>query len=183
MTTLVVGWNSNIDEFSWGVGIAKTNDWDVDIAGFLDGLSVGSWIGDDDESRFLEGAGDVVGEVTRGETTGNGLRTGVSRELEDGTLTIWTGRDDTDIGWVVDSCDDSCSEDNLLPGENVRIETLAVGSMRHLPGFANVDHMDSIRASLPQIWFHVDLQVLGTEMTLCRKQLLNVVRCGVEDWR
>lgn len=28
------------------------------------------------------------------------------------------------------------------------------------PGLANIDHIDSVRASLPQIWIHVNLQVL-----------------------
>lgn len=42
------------------------------------------------------------------------------------------------------SCDDTGSEDNLLPG------------------LANVDDVDSVRASLPEIWLHVNLQVLGS---------------------
>lgn len=78
-------------------------------------MSVGTGIGDDDKTGFSERSGDVVGEVTRCESTGNGDGTSVGSEFEDGTLTIWTGRDDTDIGWVVNSCDDSGSEDDLLP--------------------------------------------------------------------
>jgi hypothetical protein len=30
-------------------------------------------------------------------------------------LAIWTSGDDTDIGWVVNSCDDTGGKDNLLP--------------------------------------------------------------------
>ena len=55
---------------------------------------ISSWISDDDQTWFLERAGDVVGEVTWGETTSNGDSTGVGSELENGTLTVWTSRDD-----------------------------------------------------------------------------------------
>lgn len=72
------------------------NDGDVDVGGLLDGLGVGARVGDDDEAGLLERAGDVVGEVTGGEATGNGDGAGVGGELEDGTLTVGTGRDDTD---------------------------------------------------------------------------------------
>jgi hypothetical protein len=115
VTTLVVGWDSNIDELGWGISIAESNNGDVDVGCLLDSLGIGAGVGDDDEAGFLEGAGDVVGEVTGGETTSNGDGTGVRGELEDSTLAVWTSGDDTDIGWVVDSCDDTGSEDNLLP--------------------------------------------------------------------
>lgn len=36
-------------------------------------------------------------------------------ELEDSTLTVGTGRDDANVGRVVDGGDDTGSEDNLLP--------------------------------------------------------------------
>ena len=36
-------------------------------------------------------------------------------ELEDGTLTVGTGRDDTDVGGVVNGSDDTGGQDNLLP--------------------------------------------------------------------
>ena len=115
MTTLVVGWDSNIDELGWGIGVAEGNDRNVDVGSLLDSLSVGAGVGDDDEAGLLERASDVVGEVTRGETTSDGDGTGVRGELQDSTLTVWTGGDDTDIGWVVDSCDNTGSENNLLP--------------------------------------------------------------------
>jgi len=31
VTSLVVGWNSNIDELGWGVGVAESDNWDVDL--------------------------------------------------------------------------------------------------------------------------------------------------------
>jgi len=115
MTTLVVGWNGNIDELSWGIGIAESNDGDVDIRCLLDSLGIGARIGDNDETGFLERACDVVGEVTWGETTSNWGSTSVSGELQDSALAIGTGGDDTDIGGVVDGCDDTGSEDDFLP--------------------------------------------------------------------
>jgi hypothetical protein len=115
MTALIVGWDSYINKLSWRVSIAKSNNWNVDIGSFLDSLGIGTWVGNNDEAGFLERSGNVIGKVTWGETTSNGDGTGVGGELENGTLTIWTGRNDTDIGWVVYSCDNSGSENNLFP--------------------------------------------------------------------
>jgi hypothetical protein len=115
MTTLVVGWDSYIDEFGWGVGVAESNNGNVHVRSLLDSLGIGAGISDDDEAGFLEGSSDVVGEVTGGETTSNSNGTGVCGELQDSTLTVGTGRDDTNVCWVVDSCDDTGCEDDLLP--------------------------------------------------------------------
>jgi hypothetical protein len=115
VTTLVVGGNGNVDELGGGVGVAESDNGDVDIGSLLDGLGVGARVGHDYEAGFLERAGDVVGEVTGGEATGDGDGTGVSRELEHGTLAIGAGGDHTDVGGVVDGGDDTGSEDDLLP--------------------------------------------------------------------
>lgn len=115
MTTLVVGGDGNVDELGGGVGVAEGNDGDVDVGSLLDGLGVGTGVGDDDQTGLLERTGDVVGEGTGGEATGDGLGTGVGGELEDGTLSVGTGGDDTDVGGVVDGGDDAGSEDDLLP--------------------------------------------------------------------
>jgi hypothetical protein len=115
MTPLVVAGNRNVNELSGGVGVAESNDGDVDVAGLFDGLSIGTRVGDDDETRLLEGSSDVVGEVTRGETTSNGDSPGMSSEFEDSALPIWTSRDNTDVSGVVDGGDDSSSKDDFLP--------------------------------------------------------------------
>ena len=115
MATLVIGWDGDIDKLGWGIGITEGNNRNVDVGSLLDSLSVGAGISDDDEAGFLEGSSDVVGEVTRGETTSDGDGTGVCGKLQDSALTVGTSRDDTDIGWVVDSCDDAGCEDNFLP--------------------------------------------------------------------
>jgi hypothetical protein len=116
VTTLVVGWDGYIDVFSWGVGVAESNDWDIDVGSLLDGLGIGTWIGDNDEAWFLEGAGDVVGEVTGGEATSDSDGTSVSGELENSTLAVWTGGDDANVGWVVNGDDYAGGENDFLPG-------------------------------------------------------------------
>jgi hypothetical protein len=80
------------------------DDGDVDVGSLLDSLGVGAGVGDDDQAGLLEGAGDVVGEVTGGEATGNGDGTGVVGELQDGTLTVGTGRDDANWGVELARC-------------------------------------------------------------------------------
>lgn len=94
MSSLVVGWDSNIDELGWRVGVTEGNDWDVNVRSLTDCLCISARVGDNDETWFLEGARDVVGEVTRGETPGDGVSTSVVGKLQNGTLTVWTSRDD-----------------------------------------------------------------------------------------
>lgn len=115
MTTLVVSWDSNINELGGGVSVAKSDDGDVDIGSFFDSLGVGAGVGDDDEAGLLERTGDVVGEVTGSETTSNGDGTSVGGELQDSTLTIWTSGDNANISWVVNGSNDTGSKDDLLP--------------------------------------------------------------------
>ncbi|KAH3674513.1 hypothetical protein WICPIJ_009551 [Wickerhamomyces pijperi] len=76
---------------------------------FLDGLSIGSWVGNNDQSWFLERTGDVVGEVTWGESTGNGGGTSVSSVLQDSSLTEGSGRDSNNVSWVWNSSNNSSS--------------------------------------------------------------------------
>lgn len=121
MATLVVGRDGNVDVLGRGVGVAEGNDGDVDVAGLLDSLGVGARVGDDDQAGLLERASDVVGEATGGEASSNGGGTSVAGELEDGTLTVGTGRDDANVGGVLDGGDDTGSEDNLLPVKSFQV--------------------------------------------------------------
>ena len=54
MTTFVVCWDSNVDEFGGRVGVAESNDGDVDVGSFLDSLGIGARVSDDDQTRFFE---------------------------------------------------------------------------------------------------------------------------------
>jgi hypothetical protein len=115
VATLVVGGDGNVDVLGRRVTVAEGllnvspvfyqlpptyrcayDDGDVDVGGLLDGLGVGARVGDDDEAGLTERLGDVVGEVTGGEATGDSDGTGVRGELEDGALSVGTGGDDTD---------------------------------------------------------------------------------------
>ena len=186
VTALVVGGDGNVNEVGGGVSVAESDDGDVDVAGLLDSLSIGARVGHDNETGLLERAGDVVGEVTGGETTGNGGGTGVGGELQDSTLTVGTSGDDTDVGGVVDGGDDAGSQDNLLPIEsrdkldNCKF-TRVVMRISCIPGLANVDDIDTVGASLPEVGLHVHLKVLGTQVALSSQEHLNVLGGRVEN--
>ena len=81
MAAFVIGRDGYVDEFGGGVCVTESNDGDVDVGGFLDGLGVGAWVCHDDEARFFERACDVIGEVTRREASCDGDGTGVGCEL------------------------------------------------------------------------------------------------------
>jgi hypothetical protein len=50
----------------------------------------------------------------------------VGGELEDGTLTVRAGRDDADVGGVVNGDDDASGQDNLLPKNNEALAECAI---------------------------------------------------------
>lgn len=127
MAGLVVGGDSDIDKLQRSIGITEGDDWDVDVGSFTNSLVVNTGVGDDDETGLLERAGDVVGEGTGGEAACDGLSTDVGSEFEDGTVTVGTSGNDTDVVGVLDSSDDSGSKDELLPG------------------LANVEDVDALR--------------------------------------
>lgn len=145
MLTLVVTWDGNIDVLGWGVDVRQGNDWDVDVRGLLDGLGVGSWVGDDHQSWLLERTGDVVGEVTWGESAGNWGGTGVGSELQDSSLAESSGRAHDNVGGVRDGSDDSGSQNDLLPG------------------LGDVDDVDTVWSGLVNVRLVVDLDVSKTE--------------------
>lgn len=66
-------------------------------------MGISARVRDDDQAGLLERTGDVVGEVTGGETTGNGDGTGVGGELQDSTLSVGTGGDDANYAVVSQS--------------------------------------------------------------------------------
>jgi hypothetical protein len=51
------------------------------------------------------------------------------------------------------------------------------------PGLPDVDDIDTIRASFPEVRLHVHLEVFGTKVTLSSKEHLNVLRSRIEDRR
>jgi hypothetical protein len=118
VTTLVIGGDSNINELSRRISVAKSNNGDVNIGGFFDGLGIGAGVGNDNKARLLKRTSDVVGEVTGSKTTGDGGSASVSSKLQDGTLTERTSRDSADVGGIVNCGDNPSGEDNLFPKSN-----------------------------------------------------------------
>lgn len=116
MLGLVVGRDGNVNELEGSIGVTESNDGDVDKGSLSDSLVVNSGVSDNDDSGLLERSGDVVGEGTRGESASDGVGTSEAGVLEDSSVTVRSGRDDTDISRVVDGGKDSGSEDDLLPG-------------------------------------------------------------------
>lgn len=49
-----------------------------------------------------------------------------------------------------------------------------------IPGLANVDNIDAVRASLPEVRLHVNLHVLGAQVALSSEELLNILGGGIE---
>ena len=119
MTTFVVGRYCDVNELGRRIGVTESNDGDIDVGGFFDSLCISARVGDDDEAGLFERSSDVVGEIARSEATSNSNSAGVSSELEDGSLTVRTSRDDSDISGVVDCYDDASSEDDLLPSSSI----------------------------------------------------------------
>jgi len=72
-------------------------------------------VGNNDKTRLFKRTSDVISERTRSETTSDSLSAGVGGKFQDGTMTIGTGRNDTNIIRVFDSSDDTSSKDKFLP--------------------------------------------------------------------
>ena len=168
------------------------DDRNVDVGGLLDGLGISARVRDDDQAGLLERAGDVVGEVTGGETASNGGGTRVGGELEDGTLSVGTGGDDADcVAWLagVSMC---CWRTGRIAGARLAGWARTVGRVVNgdddagsqdnlLPRLADVDDVDAVGPGLPQVGLHVHLEVLCAEVALGSEEHLNVLLGGVEN--
>jgi hypothetical protein len=136
MLGLVVGGDSNINELERSISISKRDNGNVDVRSFEDSLEIRTRIGTDNQTRFTERTGDVIGESTRSITTNNSFSTNVSGELKSGTVTVRTSRDNNDVlrllyicknfqilsqrkknyTYVLNGSNDTGSQDKLLPG-------------------------------------------------------------------
>jgi len=120
-------------------------------------------VGHDDKARLLERASDVVGEATGGKATCDRLGTSVGGVLEHCAVAVWAGGDDTDVVRVLDSGNDTGSENKLLPG------------------LANVDDMDTVSSSLPNIGKHLLVAVLAANVGLRGQEELDLLIGCAED--
>lgn len=163
VTRLVVGGDGNVDKLGGSVSVTEGNDRDVDVGSLSDSLVVNPGVSDDDHSGLLERSGDVVSEGTGGESASDSLGTGEGAVLEDGTVTVGSGGDDTDVVGVLDGSEDTSSKDELLPG------------------LADVDNVDTIGTPLPDVVLHSLVTVLGTEVALSGKEELDVVLSSLKS--
>jgi hypothetical protein len=92
VTALVVGGDSNINPVEGGVGVGEGNHGDVHVGSLNQALVVKTGVADDDETGFKELLGVVIGEGTGNPLTTQVVGTSVGGELEDGTLSVLTGR-------------------------------------------------------------------------------------------
>jgi hypothetical protein len=99
---------------------------------------------------LFEGTRVVVSKGTGGKSSGDGGGADVGSKLQDGSLSVGPGTDDDNIGGVLDGCDDTGGKNNFLPG------------------LSNVDDVDAVRTTLPDIGLHGDLQPLSADLLVQR---------------
>ena len=154
---LVVARDGAIDVLKRRVGVTQADDGDTNVGSLLDGLGVNAGISDDEKTGLSELLGHLIGESTRGEASGDALRTSVLGELKDSTLTERTAGDGDNVGRVLDGSDDTGSEHKLLPG------------------LAEVEDVETVGAVLPDVVLHLCLGVVGTNVDTGGQHLLHVV--------
>lgn len=54
MPCLIIGRDGNINELQGGIGVAESDNWNVDVRSFSNGLVVHTGIGDDNQTGFLK---------------------------------------------------------------------------------------------------------------------------------
>eukprot|EP01084_Bolivina_argentea_P164314 285673_1 len=160
--TAVVARDGDVNVLQRRVGIAKGDHRDVDQAGLVKGLVIGTGIGDDEDTGLDELGVDLVGEGTGDEAAALVGGAGVLGVLEDGTLTEQTHGADGDISGVLDGDDDTGGEHQLLPGG------------------VEVDDVDTVLGAASGVAAHLVAAVLGTEVDVAGQHLLDVLLGGAE---
>ena len=115
MSRFIVGRNGDINESERSIGIADGNHGDIDIGCLTNRLVIHSWVGDDDETGLSEGTSDVVGEGTWCKTTSHGDSPSMLSKFKNSTLAIGTSGNCDNVTRILDSGDNSGSENDLLP--------------------------------------------------------------------
>ena len=113
---LVIARDGNVDVAKRRVGVAQSDDGDVDVRSFDDGLVIGPGIHDDQKTGLAESGLDLIGESTGSEATSDRSGLGVRGELESCALALRTRRDDEDIGRILNCYNGPGSQEQLLVG-------------------------------------------------------------------
>ena len=113
---------------------------------YLDGIC------DDEDSGLLESVlldVGLIGKCTGNPSAGTGGRgSSVVGEFDDCSLSIGPGRNDDNVGCILNGCDSSGGEFNFLPG------------------FLDVDDLGTIFTSVGEVPSHVEVKVLSTNVSL-----------------
>ena len=72
MRALVVAGDGDVDELGGRVNVAEGDDGDVGVASLGDGLMVGPWVADHQETGLAEGGLDLIGEGSWSKPAGHG---------------------------------------------------------------------------------------------------------------
>ena len=162
---LVVARDGAVNIGQGRVRVAQGNHGDIGVAGLLDALRVNAGVSHDQQTGLLEALGDVIGEGTGGEATRNALRASVLRVLQDGTLTVGTGRDAQNILGVLNGHNNSGSQSDLLPSAG------------------KVDDVETIGSSLPDILLHLLLHIGGTKVATSGQHVLDIGLSAGQSFR
>jgi hypothetical protein len=154
---LVVGGDDTIYVANLRVSVTDGNGGDVGIGSLKKGLAISVRVSDDDQSGLNELGLDLIGEGTRGETTGKRLGTSEGGKLQDGTLTVGARSNNANVRGLLNSNDHTSSENDLLVG------------------LLKVDDVDSVVVALVDIATHLGVDSLGTQMDVASKHLCNVI--------
>jgi len=153
----VVARNGNVNVFQIGISIAKGNCWKIHIGSLFECLVINSRIGDNEETWFEELGLDLIGESSRSEAARDGVSSGEVGELENGALANLRSRNDADFRRSVNSCNDSSSENQLLPC------------------LGNVDDVHTVVSCFPDISFHFRIDVLRAKMDVGGEHSFDVI--------
>jgi hypothetical protein len=102
---------------------------------------------------------------TWSETPGNSLSTSMTGKLQSSTLSIRTSRNDTNVSGVLDGSNNTCSQNELLPG------------------FSEMEQVDAVFATFPDVRMHVDVGVFSSKMGLSGQEHMDVLVGGGESSR
>merc|ERR1712187_1056813 len=156
MSTVVTR-NNNVNIFSWRISVAQSDNWNVNVTSFSNGLMINLWIGDDNQSWFTETSLRVIGEGTRGESGSTRSGANEFREFENSALTDVFGGNDADVFWVVNGGDDSG------------------GQVDFFPAFVDIEDMGTGWSTFEHILVHLILTVNMSKMTPGTQQFFSII--------
>lgn len=133
------------------------------------------------EARLFEGPGDIVSEGTGGETTGDSLGTGVGGKFEYSAVSVGPSGDDTDIIWVLNSCDDPGSEYKFLPCfPNVQ-DVNPCDANRTLPFDRICRWSRTVSPPFPDVRLHLLIAVFCANVALGSQKELDLLLAGTQN--